>query len=146
LLEYEPLSSYPFILVCPRDHELVGRRSIRLRDLVRYPLLLPVKSGNSRNKIDRVFDDHGLLDRMNVALGTRSNSAVLTDFLKAGLGIAIKTDSPSSRKKQEFCVRSLSRLFGVERILMARKRGINELSHVTAFHDIIVRSLKDRKH
>ena len=140
LMEYESLFAYPFVVACRRDHELVKRRNIRLADIVRYPLVLTSEGSRSRTRVDRVFREYGLLHKRRVALDT-SNSDLLTHYVELGLGITVvplSTQHPSYRRLH---IHPVARWFGVEPVLMVRRKGAAELSHAAAFRAILRQAL-----
>jgi molybdate transport repressor ModE-like protein len=140
LMEYEPLFAYPFVLACRRDHELAKRRTIRLTDIVRYPLVLTAEGSRSRSRVDRVLREYGLLHKRRVALDT-TNGALLTQYVELGLGITVvplSTEHPSYRTLH---VRSVRQWFGEEPVMLVRRKGEPELSHIAAFREIIQEAL-----
>jgi len=136
LMEYEPLFAHPFVLACRRDHPLARRRSLRLPDLVRYPLVLASAGSTSRRRFDRVMREHGLLQECRIALDT-TNGALLTNYVELGLGISVLPLSDKHPARRTLHVRLLARWFGSEAAAIVRRKGEPELSHVAGFRDIL---------
>lgn len=136
LMDYEPLLAYPFVLACRPDHELARRRTLRLADIVRYPLVLASEGSRSRTRVDRVLREHGLLQKRRIALDT-TNGALLTHYVELGLGITVTPLSVQHPSYRTLQVRSVARWFGVEPVMIVRRKGGAELSHVAAFRAIV---------
>jgi DNA-binding transcriptional LysR family regulator len=140
LMDYQPLFAYPFVFACRKDHELARRRTIRLADIVRYPLVLTAEGSRSRSRVDRVLREHGLLQKRRIALDT-TNGALLTQYVELGLGITVvplSTQHPSYRRLH---VRPVRQWFGEEPVMLVRRKGEPDLSHVAAFREILVAAL-----
>jgi DNA-binding transcriptional LysR family regulator len=142
-MEYEPLFAYPFVLICPPDHDLARRPRLTLRDIVRYPLVLLSEGSLARIRVDRVLQTHGLLEKRTVALDT-SNATLVTRYVELGLGIALMPMSSAHPARKKLHVRSVDRWFGAEPVYIVRRKGGAELSHATAFRDIVRGALAGR--
>jgi molybdate transport repressor ModE-like protein len=140
LMEYEPLLAYPFVLACRPDHELAKRRTIRLTDILRYPLVLAAEGSRSRTRFDRVLREHGLLLKRRIALDT-TNGALLTHYVELGLGISVVPLSTQHPSYRSLHVRSVRHWFGDEPVMIIRRKGEPELSHVAAFREIVHEAL-----
>jgi DNA-binding transcriptional LysR family regulator len=140
LMEYEPLFAKTFVLACRRDHPLAQRRTLRLPDLLRYPLVLASAGSTSRRRVDRVLREHGLLNDCQIALDT-TNGALLTNYVELGLGISVLPLSEQHPARRTLHVRSLARWFGAEATAIVRRKGEPELSHVAGFRETIRQSL-----
>src|SRR5262249_37994406 len=121
LMEYEPLFAYPFVLACHREHELAKRRTIRLQDIVRYPLVLTSEGSRSRTRVDRVLREYGLLQKRRVALDT-TNGALLTDYVELGLGITVVPLSTQHPSYRTLHARPASQWFGEEPVVIVRRK------------------------
>lgn len=135
-MEYEPLFAYPFVLICPPDHELARRPRLTLRDIVRYPLVLLSEGSLARIRVDRVLQTHGLLDKRTSAVDT-SNATLVTRYVELGLGVAVMPLSPTHPARKTLHVRAVDHWFGEESVHIVRRKGSTELSHATAFRDIV---------
>ncbi|HXG12997.1 MAG TPA: LysR family transcriptional regulator [Gemmataceae bacterium] len=119
---HEPAYDLDFVLVAPPRHPLLTRRSLRLRDIVRYPLVLGAPGTNSRRRIEEVLYQHGLLGAMRVAVET--NSAALTfAYVRAGAGVGITAGNPRGFLCRGLGVRPLGRWFGAARYVFVWTRG-----------------------
>lgn len=87
-LEYVPLGSYPFTLVCPPGHPLLTKRRITLLDFTKYPLILPTPSTYCRLHFDATVEKAGLGTRLRILI--ESNFPVmLFEYVRLGLGVAL---------------------------------------------------------
>jgi molybdate transport repressor ModE-like protein len=143
LMEYEPLFAYPFMLASPKDHELARRPRLTLRDIVRYPLVLVSEGSQARIRIDRVLQAHGLLEKRTIALDT-TNGALVLLYVELGLGVTLLPMSPTRPPRKTLHVCSVARWFGEEPVYIVRRKGGTELSHATAFRDIVRGALAGR--
>ncbi|RYG88779.1 MAG: LysR family transcriptional regulator, partial [Alphaproteobacteria bacterium] len=63
-----------FVLVCPQDHKLAGRRSVALRDLAGQPLVLLDHSSGSRPLIDEALQAQGMAASPVIDVGSPSTA------------------------------------------------------------------------
>lgn len=138
------LTAYPFMLLCPSGHPLLGRRRLSLADLSRHPLVLSGEGTNSRTRVHDVFQAAGLNENLNVAMSA-SSLALLAVYVSMGFGVSISSVSPAiiaaaRAGKADYAglqFRDLTRLFGEERVIVLARQGRLELPHVRAFHEIL---------
>lgn len=141
LLEYDPLCNWPYLLICPRQHPLARQRTIRLSDLARYPLVLS-QGSRLRSRLDRLFLQHGLLDKLNVVLET-TNGYLVPEYVALGLGIAVTTRNCLAPVRRRVHARSVVHLFGDISVVVVRKKGAYEVPHAARFRTIVRRALTD---
>lgn len=72
-----------FVAVCPREHPLASRRTVRLKDLASFPLLV-LASGDVRTTLQRAFEKHNYPFRPAYEL---VHHYTLGGMVEAGLGI-----------------------------------------------------------
>jgi molybdate transport repressor ModE-like protein len=143
-LEVTPLTSYPFMLVCPEGHPLAKARSVRPADIIRHPLVLPGEGSNSRRHVQQVFDAAGVWRKARIAL-TASSFDILAGYVRTGFGIAVTSVSPIILRQaaaghpgyQGILFRDLSRSIGTERVILAHRRSGIELPHHRSFREIV---------
>lgn len=143
--EATPLTTYPFMLICPLHHPLLAQKRMALRNLVRYPLVLSGEGTNSRVRVGDVFQRAGLESQLKIAM-TASSITVLVNYVGLGFGISIASVSPAILKdvragKDDYAgleFRDLTQLFGEEQVILLSRRGRLELPHVKAFREILL--------
>ncbi len=140
LVTCEPLFTEPFVLICPRNHELTRRRRVPLDLLIRFPCVLLAKETITRRQIERVLHQHGLLDRLNVVVDTTNYDLVL-DYVAAGLGISVLVSGPDLRRRKRLHVRSATDWFGEETTVLLLKKGTYHSPHLKALEEIIRQSM-----
>lgn len=89
-LEFLPLVEEPLYLVGPSAVATFRRRTLPLRELAKYPLILPSSDFGLRGGIDRAVRDAGI--ELNVALEANSVH-VQRDLIRAGFGYALLPSS-----------------------------------------------------
>ena len=118
-----PWHTGQYMLVAPKGHPAARLGRITPEDLARYPLNLPEKNAkfSARDKIDRMFDEHGL--KYRVALETPN---VLLSLRYAMKGIGLSFMLCYSAMIEEFSDRldfiSMSHLFPDETIAIAMRK------------------------
>lgn len=147
-LEYTPLATYPFTLICPPGHPLLAKRSLTLRDFTRFPLILPGQIAYCRQHFDSTLDKHGLLTSANIVI--ESNFPImLFEYVRMGLGVALtplpaQPASAPSWHHAGVVLRNVSSLFGVEPICFVRRRGQFETPHAAAFRELLTKTGKTK--
>jgi len=134
-LEYTPLNVYPFTLICPAGHPLLKKRAQSLRDITRYPLIMPSSATYCRQQFDSVMSGAGLLDKVNMVI--ESNFPImLFEYVRLGLGVAITplpSGSPAPWTQPDVELRNISHLFGDEPIFYVRRKGQFETPYAARF-------------
>lgn len=147
-LEYTPLATYPFTLICPPDHPLLAKRALTLADFTRFPLILPGHIAYCRQHFDSTMDKHGLLTKTNVVI--ESNFPImLFEYVRMGLGVALTPLPPQPAPAPSWhhagvVLRSVAPLFGVEPICFVRRRGQFETPYAALFRELLTGSQKQR--
>lgn len=149
LFESSALTTYPFMLVCPKGHPLIKRRSLGLGELARQPLVLPGEGANSRAHVDAVFREAGLASCLNVVMSA-STLPLLTGYVSMGFGISVTSVSPAILRAakagaKEYAgleFREVRKLFGEEKVVLLSRRGRLELPHVKAFCETVTAALR----
>lgn len=144
-IETKPLTAYPFVLVCPDGHPLLKARTIKPADLIRHPLVMPGEGSNSRRHVQDVLEAAGVWQKARVTL-TASTFDIVAGYVRTGFGIAITSVSPmileaatkNHPNYRGIAIRDLSKLFGREEVVIARRRTTLELPHHRTFREIVV--------
>jgi LysR family transcriptional regulator, cys regulon transcriptional activator len=140
-LEYSSLTRYPFTLICPPGHDLLSRKRVTLRDLIRHPLILPSNVTYCRRHFDNVLSRAGLLEKTNVVL--ESNFPIMHfEYVSMGMGVGLTPLPPEARlqprlRRSDIRLRPVADLFGEEPIYYARRKGQFETAHATKFRELV---------
>jgi DNA-binding transcriptional LysR family regulator len=85
---YHPAFSYDPFLITSLDHPLSGRPRATIKDVARYPLILPPRHLTTWRVVDDVFQKHHLNYRVALEAG---GWEVIKRYVEMGLGISIVT-------------------------------------------------------
>lgn len=141
-LQIRHLTHYPFILACPKKHDLNKLKTFKIADLARHPLILPSAGTNARSRIDEVFLNAGISEEIQLALDS-NNAGLLLSYVEQGLGIALTSMSPRLAEScsARLALRDVSDLFGKEDILLVQRKQRHPLSHATAFVNVVLKTV-----
>jgi DNA-binding transcriptional LysR family regulator len=73
-------------VITPRQHALAGRRSVRLEQIVRYPLIMYERGSTGRQHVVEAFQRRDLEPHVEMEA---TNTDLIVRMVEAGLGIAI---------------------------------------------------------
>jgi DNA-binding transcriptional LysR family regulator len=85
-LGYRHLFSMHWSLITPPRHPLARRRSIRLADIVHYPLILYERGSSGRQHVAEAFQQRGLAPHVEIEA---TNTDLIVRMVEAGLGVAV---------------------------------------------------------
>lgn len=85
-ITFYPLVTYEPMLITRRDHPLAKRRGVTLKDIAKYPLILPPKDLNTHQFVEAVLRNHGLDYDVKLEVGGYD---VIKRYVELGLGISI---------------------------------------------------------
>jgi DNA-binding transcriptional LysR family regulator len=85
-IEFHPLVTYEPMLITRRDHPLAMRARVTLKDITKYPLILPPKEQITFRVVEMVFAKHSLKYDIKLEVGGYD---VIKKYVKLGLGISI---------------------------------------------------------
>jgi DNA-binding transcriptional LysR family regulator len=122
MIAYESIGELDFLLVAPPAHPLIAKRTLKISDIVQYPLVLGRPEAFSRRRFEEVLHSHQLEAKRSVALETSSGSLTLA-AVREGLGVGIVACMPKSTLTAGLGVRSLRRWFGTAQMVFARRHG-----------------------
>ncbi len=97
-LDYSPFVSYSPILITPVNHPLTKLKTITIKDIGKYGLILPPSQFSSWRLIKMIFDLKGV--RLNVALEA-GGWEVVKKYVSLGLGISIVTSICITKEEKE---------------------------------------------
>jgi molybdate transport repressor ModE-like protein len=87
-LDYEHLFDAPFVVLTALGHPLARKKRLTPADLLNHPLILPPEGTYDRHTLDRILHRHGLADRVETVMETRSLD-ILSRYVAFGLGVAL---------------------------------------------------------
>lgn len=85
-IEFHPLVTYEPLLIMRPDHPLARRTRVLLKDIAKYPLILPPKEQVTFRVVDMVFAQHSLEYDIRLEVGGYD---VIKKYVELGLGISI---------------------------------------------------------
>ncbi|MCA9241536.1 MAG: LysR family transcriptional regulator substrate-binding protein, partial [Planctomycetales bacterium] len=85
-ITFHPLVTCEPMLITRRDHALAKRKRIGLKDISKYPLILPPKEQSTYRFVESVFNDRSLDYEVKLEVGGYD---VIKQYVRLGLGIAI---------------------------------------------------------
>jgi DNA-binding transcriptional LysR family regulator len=83
---FHPLVTYEPMLITRRDHPLARQKRITLKDIAKYPLILPPKNLSTHSVVEAVFAEHQLDHDVKLEVGGYD---VIKKYVQLGLGISI---------------------------------------------------------
>jgi molybdate transport repressor ModE-like protein len=141
------LTEFAFHLMVPDGHPLLSRRKLSLPDIAPYALILAGQGSAIHHRVPGVFARHGVSDP-KIAL-TSTSLALTVSYVQMGFGIAIVPvlSSVAGRWKPSqnghIHLRDVSSLFGHEQIVMLHRTDDQELVHVKAFREMVVKGMSE---
>lgn len=85
-LTYRHLFAMNWSLITPPGHPLARRKSIRLADIVRYPLVMYERGSTGRQHVAEAFQRQGLAPHIEIEA---TNTDLIVRMVEAGLGVAV---------------------------------------------------------
>jgi len=83
---FHPLVTYEPMLITRLDHPLASQKRITLKEIAKYPLILPPKSLSTHSVVEAVFAEHQLDHDVKLEVGGYD---VIKKYVELGLGISI---------------------------------------------------------
>lgn len=83
---FYPIVTYDPMLITAADHPLASRKRILLKDIAKYPLILPPRSQSTFRFVEMVFAEHSLQHEVKLEVGGYD---VIVTYVEMGLGISI---------------------------------------------------------
>ena len=121
-VQHEVAYEHDYLLLCPPRHPLLSKRSLRLADMLGFPLVVGTKGTRSRAHIDEVLHRQGLSEKTQIAIETNS-TAITCAAVRAGAGIGIVAAPVDGSLSRGLRIRSLQRWFGKARFVFVWRRG-----------------------
>jgi DNA-binding transcriptional LysR family regulator len=85
-IQFHPLVTYEPMLITRRDHPLAAQTRVTLKDIAKYPLILPPKNQSTYRVVEMVFAQHSLEYDVKLEVGGYD---VIKKYVELGLGISI---------------------------------------------------------
>lgn len=85
-IEFLPYLTYEPTLITGLDHPLARRKRVTLKDVGKYPLILPPKTQSTWQFVDAAFRERGLECNVKLEVGGYD---VIKRYVRLGLGISI---------------------------------------------------------
>lgn len=83
---FYPIVSYEPVLITPKKHPLAAKDRVSLKDISKYPLILPPRQLSTWRMVEGVFAQHGLSYEVKLEVG---GWEVIKTYVELGLGISI---------------------------------------------------------
>jgi DNA-binding transcriptional LysR family regulator len=85
-IDFQPLVTYEPMLITRRDHPLASQTRVTLKDIAKFPLILPPKNLSTHSVVEAVFAEHQLDHDVKLEVGGYD---VIKKYVELGLGISI---------------------------------------------------------
>jgi DNA-binding transcriptional LysR family regulator len=85
-IKFHPLVTYEPMLITRHDHPLAAQSRVTLKDIAKYPLILPPKNQSTYRVVEMVFAEHSLEYDVKLEVGGYD---VIKKYVELGLGISI---------------------------------------------------------
>jgi DNA-binding transcriptional LysR family regulator len=102
--------SFDNLLCIPKGHPLSRKKTIKLADIAKYPLLLYRRGSAIRDAVERAFNQKGISYEILMEIDDAEN---VKNFVKMGLGISIFSSlNVNDRDKEKFSFINVNNFFG----------------------------------
>ncbi len=118
-IEFHPLFSFEPMLITCVDHPLSRRKRITLKDISKYPLILPPKNQSTYRFVQSVFAQHALDHDVKLEVGGYD---VIKKYVQLGLGNSIVMSHCLSAS-DELWTTTVSRWFSKRKYGIVLKKG-----------------------
>ena len=85
-IEFEPVVAFDPVLITVPGHPLSKLKNVTLRQIGRYPLILPPRHLSTWRQVEMVFQQHGVAYEVRLEMG---GWEVIKRYVELGLGISI---------------------------------------------------------
>ncbi|MFV2067685.1 MAG: LysR substrate-binding domain-containing protein, partial [Pirellulales bacterium] len=85
-IRFHPVVTYQPMLITAKDHPLARRKRIGLKEIAKFPLILPPRSQSTFRFVEMVFAEHSLQHNVKLEVG---GYEVIKTYVALGLGISI---------------------------------------------------------
>ena len=137
---FHPVVKYEPVLITSLDHPLASRKRISLRDIAKYPLILPPRTQSTFRFVELVFSEHSLQHDVKLEVG---GYEVIKTYVKLGLGISIVL-SHCLAGDEELFTASVKRYFPSRSYGLVLRKGRRPTPATERFIDVMCPGLKLR--
>lgn len=85
-IEFHPIVSYEAVAITCLGHPLSCQKKLTLKEISRYPLILPPRNLSTWSMVDNTFKSHGLSYQVAMEVG---GWEIIKKYVELGLGISI---------------------------------------------------------
>lgn len=133
-LEFTPLLKEPYVLACPKEHPLAGRRSVRWEELADYPLARVSHASRNRLFIDQALAELPPLPRPVCEV---RHVSTLIGLVENGLGVAVVPQLTLPRRSASVVGVRLEKPEIARTIGMLQRRGRSLSPAAAAFAQLL---------
>jgi DNA-binding transcriptional LysR family regulator len=119
-IKFHPLVTYEPMLITRHDHPLAKQPRVTLKDIAKYPLILPPKNQSTYRVVEMVFAEHSLEHDVKLEVGGYD---VIKKYVELGLGISIVMSHCLSGADHLHCV-PLGRWFPKRTYGLVLRKGV----------------------
>ena len=132
-ISYEPMYSFEPALIMPLGHALAEKKSIQMKDIAPYGLILPPRRLTTWRMVDRIFQQHGVPFSVVLEVG---GWEVIKRYVELDFGISITTGI-CLRRNDPLVVRNMSQYFPKRSYGVVKRRGKHLSLAASTFLDVI---------
>jgi DNA-binding transcriptional LysR family regulator len=85
-IDFHPIVSYEAVVITALGHPLAHQKKLTLKEISRYPLILPPRNLSTWGLVDATFREHGLSYQVAMEVG---GWEIIKKYVELGLGISI---------------------------------------------------------
>lgn len=85
-IEFHPIVTYDPVLITQKNHPLTKRKNITLKEISKYPLVLPPRHLSTWRQVEMVFAQQGFRYEVKLEVG---GWEVIKKYVELGMGISI---------------------------------------------------------
>ncbi len=98
-IRFHAFTTYEPMLITALDHPLAKRKRISLKDVAKYPLILPPRDQSTYRVVEMVFAEHSLQHEVKLEVGGYD---VIKKYVELGLGVSIVMNNCLTREDRLF--------------------------------------------
>jgi DNA-binding transcriptional LysR family regulator len=85
-IEFHPMVTYDPVLITQKNHPLTKKKNVTLKEISKYPLVLPPRHLSTWRQVEMVFGQHNLRHEVKLEVG---GWEVIKKYVELGMGISI---------------------------------------------------------
>ncbi len=145
--EIMPIGKDELVLVVPANHELAGKNEVSLKEIAKYPFIIPMKHSEAYGEITSMSKKiEDVFRSLEVVSELESTETILT-AVQRGVGISILPSLPveEAQKSSPLKALKISGLDGVRTFYLACLKGENEKEQIKPFWEFMKMRTKQAK-